>query len=57
MRMFRNQISVMVGQFTLHVAQMHVWLVGVCACVQSNGWRTGHQILLKLYHIVLLGSK
>jgi hypothetical protein len=25
--------------------------------VQSNGWRTGHQILPKLYHIVLLGSK
>jgi len=47
----------MVGHFTLHVAQMHIWLLDVCACVQSNGWRAGHQILLKLYHIVLLGSK
>jgi hypothetical protein len=28
-----------------------------CVCVQSNGWRTGYQILLKLYHIVLLASK
>jgi hypothetical protein len=41
-----------ISHFTLNVAQMHVRLLGVCACVRSNGWRTGHYILLTLYHVV-----